>query len=205
VRKGYAGSTPTEQTKLMARCEKRIGNLRHLIDDLLDLGVKRSDLVKTPMHPVDLGEIVEALVNLYREQAAQKNVNFSCEIEAALPPVIAEEKIVDTLFNNLISNALKYTPPGGRVQIRLGRESSDTLRCEVADTGIGISQEDLPRLFTEFHRAENAKHFTEEGTGLGLVIVKEILDRLRGTVSVTSKLGEGTCFTCFLPVAAPSR
>jgi signal transduction histidine kinase len=70
----------------------------------------------------------------------------------------------------------------------------------VADTGIGIPADDISRLFTEFFRSTNAKELTEEGTGLGLVIVKEILDRLRGTIAVSSKLDEGTCFTCFSPV-----
>ena len=83
--------------------------------------------------------------------------------------------------------------------MKLCRESSDRLRFEVRDTGIGIAPEDIPLLFTEFFRSANARQFVEEGTGLGLVVVKEILNRLKGTISVKSTPGEGTCFTCRLP------
>jgi len=176
-----------------------------VITDLLDLSVKRTGLSKITMHPVNIGDLVKTLVHLYQAQAVAKNLNFSCDIEECLPDILAQEKLMDELLNNLISNAIKYTPSGGRVRIRVARESSDRVLCEVADTGIGIPAEDISRLFTEFFRGTNAKELTEEGTGLGLVIVKEILDRLRGTVSVTSKVGEGTCFTCFLPVTHNSN
>ena len=205
LRQGYLGVTQTEQAKLIMRCEKRIENLSQVITDLLDLSVKRTGLSKITMHPVNIGDLVKTLVHLYQAQAVAKNLDFSCDIEECLPDILAQEKLMDELLNNLISNAIKYTPSGGRVRIRVARESSDRVLCEVADTGIGIPAEDISRLFTEFFRGTNAKELTEEGTGLGLVIVKEILDRLRGTVSVISKVGEGTCFTCFLPVTHNSK
>jgi signal transduction histidine kinase len=200
LRQGYLGPTQPEQAKLIARCEQRIGNLRQVIADLLDLGVKRTDLSKITMHPVNIADVVKPLVHLYQSQAAAKNLDFTCDIEEGLPNILAQEKLMDELLNNLISNAIKYTPSGGKVRIRVARESSDRVLCEVADTGIGIPADDISRLFTEFFRSTNAKELTEEGTGLGLVIVKEILDRLRGTIAVSSKLDEGTCFTCFFPV-----
>jgi two-component system sensor histidine kinase VicK len=200
VRQGYLGPSQAEQEKLIARCEQRIKNLGQVIADLLDLGVKRSDLSKIEMHPVNIGDVLKPVVHLYQSQAAAKNLDFNCDIEQDLPNILAQEKLIDELLNNLISNAIKYTPSGGQVRIRVAREISDRVLCEVADTGIGIPAEDVSRLFTEFFRSENAKALTEEGTGLGLVVVKEILDRLRGTIAVDSKLDEGTCFTCFFPV-----
>ncbi len=200
LRQGYLGPTQTEQAKLIARCEQRIENLCQVIADLLDLGVKRTDLSKITMHPLNIGNVVKTLVHLYQSQAAAKNLDFSCDIEECLPNILAQEKLMDELLSNLISNAIKYTPSGGKVRIRVARESSDRVLCEVTDSGIGIPAEDISRLFTEFFRSVNARELTEEGTGLGLVIVKEILDRLRGTIAVNSKLGEGTCFTCFFPV-----
>jgi two-component sensor histidine kinase len=205
LRQGYLGPTQTEQAKLIARCEQRIENLCQVVADLLDLGVKRTDLSKIEMHPVNIGDVLKALVHLYQSQAAAKNLDFTCDIEEGLPNILAQEKLMDELLNNLISNAIKYTPSGGKVRIRVARESSDRVLCEVADTGIGIPPEDISRLFTEFFRSANAKESTEEGTGLGLVIVKEILDRLRGTIAVNSKLDEGTCFTCFFPVIDGSK
>ena len=200
LRQGFLGPTQTEQAKLIARCEQRIENLSQVIADLLDLGVKRTDLSKVTMHPVNIADVLKPLVHLYQSQVSAKNLDFSCHIEEGLPNILAQQKLMDDLLSNLISNAIKYTPAGGKVSIRVTRESSDRVLCEVADTGIGIPAEDIPRLFTEFFRSTNAKESTEEGTGLGLVIVKEILDRLRGTIAVKSKLGEGTCFSCFLPV-----
>jgi len=200
LRQGYLGPTQAEQTKLIARCEQRIENLSQVIADLLDLGVKRTDLSKIEMHPVNIGDVVKTVVHLYQSQATAKNLDFTCNIEEGVPNILAQEKLMDELLNNLISNAIKYTPSGGKVRVRVARESSDRVLCEVADTGIGIPADDISRLFTEFFRSANAKELTEEGTGLGLVIVKEILDRLRGTIAVNSQLGEGTCFTCFFPV-----
>ena len=200
VRQGYLGPTQAEQEKLIARCEQRIKNLGQVIADLLDLGVKRTDLSKIEMHPLNIGDVVKPLVHLYQSQAAARSLNLSCDIEAGLPNILANPKLLDELLNNLISNSIKYTPCGGQVRIRVARESFDRVLCEVADTGIGIPAEDISRLFTEFFRSANAKASTEEGTGLGLVIVKEILDRLNGTIAVDSKPGEGTRFTCFFPV-----
>jgi len=201
LRQGYLGPTQADQAKLIARCEHRINNLRQVIADLLDLGVKRTDLSKLEMHPVNIGDVVKPLVQLYQSQAAAKNLDFSCDIEKDLPNILGQEKLVDEMLSNLISNAIKYTPSDGKVHIRVARESSDRVVCEVSDTGIGIPAEDISRLFSEFFRSANARELTEEGTGLGLVIVKEILDRLRGTIAVNSKLGKGTCFTCFFPVS----
>jgi two-component system phosphate regulon sensor histidine kinase PhoR len=116
-----------------------------------------------------------------------------------LPKVRANDKLIDELFTNLISNAIKYTSVNGRVEVSLSRKPNDCVLLEVSDTGIGIAEDDLPRLFTEFFRTDNAKAFAEEGTGLGLAIVKEILDRMGGTIRVESRLGQGSRFFCWLP------
>ena len=199
IRKGYLGPVNRKQEETMKRCEKRMQILGYLINDLLELEIKRTDIIKTIIHPVDSTKIMKALVSLYRTQAVEKGIDITFDIEDSLPEIMADEKLVDDLFTNLISNAIKYTPQGGRVRVALARISQDRVRFEVSDTGIGIPDEDIPRLFTEFFRAENAKALVEEGTGLGLVIVKEILDRLKGTISVKSEPGEGTCFACLLP------
>ena len=101
------------------------------------------------------------------------------------------------MLENLVSNAIKYTPTGS-VQVDFTEETFGRIRIRVADTGIGMSETDLACLFSQFFRAESAKKLVTEGTGLGLVIVKEILDRLGGTIRVSSKVGEGTTFTIYL-------
>ena len=199
IRKGYLGPVTQEQEKTIERCEKRIEILGQVINDLLELSIKQADITKTIIHPVDSTKIIKALINLYQTRALEKGIEITFHIEDSLPQIMADERLIDDLFINLISNAIKYTRPGGKVQVSLVKESQNHVRFEVSDTGIGIHEEDIPRLFSEFFRTENAKEYVEEGSGLGLVIVKGILDRLKGTISVKSKSGEGTRFTCLLP------
>jgi signal transduction histidine kinase len=199
LRGKYLGSINPEQENIINRCGKRIDILGDVINDLLKLGTRRSDMNKTTPYSVNIKNILNALVGPYKILALEKKVDIAFNIDDIIPQIMADEQLVDELFTNLISNAIKYTPLGGKVRVSLTRESGNRVRFEVIDTGIGIPAEDIPRLFSEFFRTENAKAFVEEGTGLGLVIVKEILDILKGTISVNSKVGEGTSFICRLP------
>jgi signal transduction histidine kinase len=114
--------------------------------------------------------------------------------------VLAGADQLKSVWSNLIGNAIKYTPVGGRVQVSLSH-GGDQLVGQVRDTGIGISAEAQARLFTEFFRAENAKAFSRQGTGLGLTIVKRIVEDAGGRIWVESEPGKGTTFTFTLPVA----
>ena len=200
VRNQRYGPVTAKQEKTLNRSVKRLQILGDVVADLLKLDIKRSDLHKTILHPVEPEGILKSLMEPYRILAAEKKVDVAFDIEEPLPRILADEQLVDELFTNLISNGVKYTPPGGTVRVMLARDNNNWVRFEVRDTGIGIPGNDIPHLFTEFFRSANAKAFVEEGTGLGLVVVKEILDRLKGTISVKSTPGEGTCFTCRLPV-----
>lgn len=199
LNKEYLGPLNQEQTNNINRCIKRIEILGYLINDLLDSEIKRSDIGKTIIQPVDGTKIINNLVSLYHAQAREKGIDIEFSVEKKLPELMADERLIDQLFNNLISNALKYTKTGGKVHVTLAPESNHRVRFEVSDTGIGIDDKDLPHLFSEFFRTDNAKTHVEEGSGLGLVIVKDILDRIRGSISVESRIGEGTRFTCLLP------
>jgi two-component sensor histidine kinase len=204
IRNDYLGPLGDKQKEMLGRCERRIVILNDLINDLLELGKRRAEVTKSTLHPVDLRKALAQLVPLYQTRAVDKGLEIEFQIQDTVPHVMGDEELVDELFTNLISNAIKYTPQGGRVEVRLSTEDRGWAQLEVSDTGIGIAEEDVPRLFSEFFRAENAKAFEEQGTGLGLVIVKEILDRLRGTVQLKSKIGKGTCLTCMLPAIAQS-
>jgi K+-sensing histidine kinase KdpD len=196
---GFMGPVGGEQREMLQRCIRRIESLGDLINDLLKLGIKRSEADRAVIHPVDGARILNNLAPLFEAQAREKQVKIEFQVESPLAQIMGDEKLLDELFTNLISNAVKYTPSGGDVRVLLGTEDENRIRLEVKDTGIGIPQEDLCRLFTEFFRAENAKAFCEEGTGLGLVIVKEIVDYLRGVVLIESKENEGTKVSCLLP------
>lgn len=200
----YLGPLSEAQKTALDRCLKRIKNLGELINDLLKLGEKKSEVTEPVWYPVDLAAALRQMEAFFQTQALQKGVDFRMRALGELPKVRANDKLIDELLTNLISNAVKYTPAGGRVEVSLKEDPHGGVCLDVSDTGIGIAPDDLPRLFTEFFRTENAKTFVEEGTGLGLAIVKEILDRLGGTVRVESQLGQGSLFSCRLPgVARP--
>jgi two-component sensor histidine kinase/uncharacterized protein YigA (DUF484 family) len=199
LRKGYLGPVSEQQQDAMLRCEKRLEMLGTMVNDLLKLGIKRQHQDRAVIQAVDGVKVLRAIEELYGSSASEKGVGVDFVLDESVPELMADEKLLDELFGNLISNAIKYTPSGGKVRVSLAVESEHRVRFEVSDTGIGIPEEDISRLFTEFFRAENAKAQAEEGTGLGLVIAKEILDFLGGSISVKSKVGEGTTFTCLLP------
>ena len=199
LQEGYLGKMNGKQKDTVYRCEKRLEILNNLVKDLLNLSIRRSALQSEVMYWVDVPTILRSLSGLFETQAREKQVEIMFRIDEDLPTVMATKRLLDDLFTNLISNALKYTPPGGRVTISLSRSEEGGIRLEVTDSGIGIPEQDFPRLFSEFYRAQNARDFSEEGSGLGLVIVKEILDQLKGTISVSSRIGSGSTFVCYLP------
>jgi K+-sensing histidine kinase KdpD len=199
LKDGYLGPLNQKQAEAVARCETRIRLMGELIEDLLRLGQRRSETSPRPMKPMNLGEALRQVSSLYAQQAKDKGICFQMDLQEPVPDVLAEQAMVDELLTNLISNAIKYTPEGGTVRVSLAKEGRGWLRLEVSDTGIGIPKEELPHLFTEFFRASNARAMVEQGTGLGLVIVKEALSRMRGSIQVKSREAEGTTFTCLIP------
>lgn len=199
VSEEYLGPLSAGQKNTLDRCLKRIKNLGELINDLLKLGEKKSEFAAPVWYPVDLAAAMRQMKEFFQTQARQKGIDFRVQVPDDLPKVRANDKLIDELFTNLISNAIKYTSVNGRVEVSLSRKPNDCVLLEVSDTGIGIAEDDLPRLFTEFFRTDNAKAFAEEGTGLGLAIVKEILDRMGGSIIVESRLGQGSRFSCWLP------
>jgi two-component system phosphate regulon sensor histidine kinase PhoR len=151
--------------------------------------------------PVVLDEVVQKVVNRFSVPAQEKQISLAYHKEPAEEnfSILAIPEDLDRLFNNLISNAVKYTLPGGKVTITrtvIGEE----VRVSVEDTGIGIPEGAMQHLFEEFYRAPNAKEMEREGTGLGLTIVKDIVTRFNGSIAVQSQPGQGTCFTVTLPI-----
>jgi len=199
MRKGYLGPVNEKQMETLGRCGNRIQILASLVGDLLKLGRERTEMGKERLHPVAPESVLRPLIPLFQDQSLRKGIEITFDIAESIPKVLASEGLLEDLFTNLISNAVKYTLPGGRVRVELSGDDQGWVGFEVHDTGIGIPESDIPRLFSEFFRAANAKKLAEEGTGLGLAIVKEILDRLDGKIQVKSKLGEGTDFTCLIP------
>jgi len=200
---GYAGILSDGQKDLVNRALHRADFLQALIDDLLDLAAGKNEIgLKEEWEEVRLDEIVRQVVERFEMAARENHIELECRAPKGAPvKVRAGTEGLDRVFNNLVSNAVKYTPGGGRVSVTLSLEGS-MARVVVTDTGIGIPEESLDHLFEEFYRAPNAKAQVKEGTGLGLAITRDLVSRYGGQISVQSAVGQGTTFTVTLPLAA---
>jgi signal transduction histidine kinase len=199
---GYTGTLSEEQRDIIRRALHRADFLQALIDDLLDLAAGKNEMgLKEERGAVRLDEILRQVVERHETAARENHIALEYRPpEGREVTVIAGSEGLDRVFNNLISNAVKYTPEGGRISVKLNLEGGSA-RVEVSDTGIGIPEESLDRLYEEFYRAPNAKAQVKEGTGLGLAITKDLVTRYGGQISVQSTLGKGTTFVVTLPLA----
>lgn len=196
---GYAGQVSPKQKELIERAERRIVFLQQLVDDLLDLAAGKTEhLAETP-RPVVLNPLVTKVVAQLRPVAEEKSLDLRVYVPHEALTVLAVEDGIERILVNLVGNAIKYTLPGGRVEVTLERRGNEAALI-VSDTGIGIPEDALPHLFEEFFRAENARSIEREGTGLGLSIVKNLVERYGGRIGVESRLGQGSTFTVHLPL-----
>lgn len=169
-----------------------------VIDDLLLLSkVGDPDNPVIPV-PVDLHRVIDEVVDLITVAASQKGVTVRVEAPAAPVEALGDATELDRVCANLVSNAVKYTPGGGAVTVSLDRAGAEVV-LTVADEGIGISEEDLGRLGTEFFRSSNPEAVAQPGTGLGLAIVSRVVARHHGRMKIESALGVGSTFRVFLP------
>lgn len=194
---------PDEQRALLERAEARAREQMALIADLLEFGRLRDGQKRGRVRAVRLDTLLRQMADSFASQAAQKQVQLTIEVPAEVPPVRGVMAEFKSVWTNLVGNAIKYTPAGGRVTIRLWAEENRVIG-QVSDTGIGIPPEALDKLFQEFYRADNAKAIAAHGTGLGLAITKQIIEGAGGHIEVASELGQGATFTFELPAATPT-
>lgn len=199
---GYAGTLDGQQTEIISRALQRADYLQTLIDDLLDLAAGKSEISERERQPVNLAEAAERVIKRFEVPAHEKDVKLELQCEEGESPIVvsATNEDMDRILNNLVSNAVKYTPAGGTVSVTL-RRAGGYAHLKVIDTGIGIPEDSQLHLFEEFFRAPNAKAQVKEGTGLGLAITKDLVTRYGGRIGVESKAGAGTTFAVILPVA----
>jgi signal transduction histidine kinase len=194
---------PEQINDIINKCLTRADEERELIADLLELG--RLDVISDQQiaTPIDMGILLKDVASSLREAMEKKNIKYSYRVEHAIQPVHGDPKKCRSLWQNLLSNAIKYTPENGSIDVQL-RQGVDAVIAHIKDTGIGIPQGEHDRLFTEFFRATNARESGIRGTGLGLLIVKRILDGLGGHISVVSEIGTGSTFSFDIPAATSS-
>ncbi|PIX25969.1 MAG: hypothetical protein COZ68_02560 [Deltaproteobacteria bacterium CG_4_8_14_3_um_filter_43_13] len=198
---GMAGLITEKQGKMLIRAKERTKGLLDLINDLLNVSSIDSGIVVQHKESIVLKEIVEKAYQLMEPEAEVKGIKMRLEITGSLPPVNADRENMEEVFTNLISNAIKYNVEGGSVVITL-RSEGEFVRTDVTDTGIGIPEKDLPKIFDRFYRVKSSQTRTVIGTGLGLPIAKGIVEAHRGTISIKSKEGNGTTVTVLLPRAS---
>lgn len=186
-----------QRTKLSHTILNEVQRLNDLTTDFLELSRLESGRTHFEREPVHLGGLVQESLEVVRAQAESKEIKLETEIDPSLTPVHGDRKILKQLLLNLLTNAIKYSPPESVVTVVLRSEGNEVL-MEVRDTGRGISPEDQKRLFQRFYRAGNAQDEVQ-GTGLGLVIAKRIAESHEGSISVESTLGKGSTFTVRLP------
>ncbi|MEW6775639.1 MAG: ATP-binding protein [Bdellovibrionota bacterium] len=174
-------------------------SLSALVNDLLDLSrLERPDFL-LERHEGDLAEAIRSQADLFRERFAQKSIAFSVDMGGAPPRASFDRRLLEQVLSNLFDNAAKYTPAGGNVWVRLQRDARGDHRVEVANTGLGIPPQDLPRIFERFYRVDKGRSRELGGTGLGLAIVKHIIARHGGEVGVYNRSEGGCCFWFTLP------
>jgi signal transduction histidine kinase len=202
---GYAGQVSEQQKDILNRAVRRIEFLQTLVDDLLDLAAGKAEAKEHELREtIDLRMAIEQVVDRFRVSAVEKDLVLEFADRSPNQPIVILATVdgLDRILDNVISNAIKYTPPGGRVTVSLSG-IKDAALVTVEDTGIGIPESAMEHLFEEFYRAPNARALEQQGTGLGLVIVKDLVSRFSGRIAVHSTPNIGTRFTVTLPLAAP--
>jgi K+-sensing histidine kinase KdpD len=198
LEQGYVGPMTSKQQDLIQRSQRRISFLLALVKDLLELAAGKMEQLQGVKEEVVLNGIIAKVTELMQASAEEKGLAYSVDLAPEPLVVVGIEDGLERVVMNLVSNAVKYTPAGRSVAVRAWSEE-DQVRIEVSDTGIGIPEEALPRIFSEFYRAKNAKAMEMEGTGLGLAIAKEVVEQHGGEISVSSVEGEGSTFRVSLP------
>jgi signal transduction histidine kinase len=196
---GDAGELTETQTRFLGIVGRNADKLGRLSRDLLFLARAEERTLDLDLGDVDLAELLSETVATATPAAQAKDVEITVEIDAVLPPRADRARLAQ-LLDNLVSNAVKFTPAGGQVSLAL-RAEADAAVVEVADTGVGIPEDEVPLLFTRFFRSSSARDAGVPGTGLGLTIARTIAEAHGGTIMVESREGEGTRFTVSLPFA----
>jgi two-component system, OmpR family, phosphate regulon sensor histidine kinase PhoR len=193
---------PAELCDYLNIVHREAERLSALVEDLLSLARMDSDELHLDVVPIVAGEVVEEVYRTMAPLASrERQVTLIRKVAPMLPLMLADRQRLVQVLINLIRNAISYTPQGGMVSITLERADADYLALVVADTGIGIPNDDLERVFERFYRTDTSRARTSGGFGLGLAIVRDLVNAMGGSIKVESKVGEGSCFRVLLHIA----
>ncbi len=193
-----AASLPEAARRHLEIIFRHVTDLEHLMENLLNLSRIESGKDELLLQPVALKNFADRLLDRFTNQARVKSIELHNEIDEKAPVLQADSFKLNQILSNLVDNAIKYTPSGGKIRIR-SEANPEGYKIEVEDNGPGIPAEEQERIFERFYRLDKARSRDSGGTGLGLAIVKHLVLIHGGKIQVSSKIGSGSCFTIVLP------
>ena len=200
-----AGDIPLEMEKnFLGVILNESDRMTHIVQDLLTLSRFDSGRSELKLEKFPFGAAVRDIYNAVLMEAQRHGHTLTMDLPDQLPDIVADRDRVLQVMMNVVSNAIKYTPDGGAIQISAGRNEL-RVWMEVTDNGIGIPAQDRPRIFERFYRVDKARSRESGGTGLGLSIAKEIVDRHEGIIALVDRPGPGTTIRIELPIEGPAH
>ncbi|MDM8526931.1 ATP-binding protein [Anaerolineales bacterium HSG24] len=175
--------------------------LGRLIADLKELAQAEAGQLSLTIQPTDLAALLHQHVMRFKELANEEQVTLKLDLSTDLPQVLTDSDRTTQVIHNLLSNALRHSPPQGEIIVQAERSELDTVRVTVIDSGPGIAEEDMAHLFNRFWRADKSRTREQGGSGLGLAISQQLIQHQNGQIGVESQLGQGSCFWFTLPIA----
>ncbi|UCC38772.1 MAG: hybrid sensor histidine kinase/response regulator [Candidatus Aminicenantes bacterium] len=197
---GMVGKTSGKQKEMIQKAQSRLENLMNLITDWLDVARLDNGQIIDRLKPLSLKKLIKKTLEDMRPIAKKNNISLELRLSPRDENVLGDEESLKQVFSNLITNAIGYNKPKGKVVITI-KENKDFIATEIQDTGIGIAEEHLPFIFDQFYRVSRGESQKIKGTGLGLSIAKKIVDAHGGSIQVSSALGKGSTFSVLLPKA----
>ncbi len=185
---------PENQHDYLKKVHREICRMNDLVNDLLDWAKLSAGHSNFQMSNFNIGRLIYTVVSNLEPQITQKNIDIVLNVEDEKALVYGDAHAIERVIINLVQNAVKFTPEEGEIAISTRRENGKMV-VEIRDSGIGMSEEDMSLIFERFYKVDKSRSYDKKGTGLGLSIVKKILQNHNQKISVTSKLGEGSCFT----------
>jgi PAS domain S-box-containing protein len=199
MHRGKVGPVSAEHHEYLGDILTSSKHLLHLINDVLDLAKIESGKMEFRPESIDLAKLAREVCDILRGLAASGRLQVETHVDAEVATVIVDPARVKQILYNYLSNAIKFTPPGGRITIRIVPEGPALFRIDVEDTGVGIATDDLDKLFVEFQQLDASAAKQYPGTGLGLALTKKLAEAHGGQIAVRSTRGEGSTFSVILP------
>jgi signal transduction histidine kinase/GGDEF domain-containing protein len=194
---GKTGEVNETQIKFLSMAERNIDRLTNILNNLLDLSRIEAGKIGMKFEELDPRTFIEFVVSSLKPQADGKSIELGMEIPAGLPPVYGDREKAEQILTNLIGNAIKFTPEGGKVSVsaKVPEGDGSVLAITVKDSGIGIPKDQQGKVFEKFHQVDTSLHRSTSGTGLGLAITKGLVEAHQGRIWVESETGKGSNFT----------